>query len=239
MSLYERLHGKKPYEETKKENTPEPPILHTDIIVDYPPLVRDKLLTAFYQEPVADLENLKEKNKSEEIVIVKQKLLEILASKISYPLSKNQKDTIVQDVTDEISGLGILERLIREDVEGIFIKSYDTIYKQKNGKWETANIKFILEEHLYHNLEKIFSAIDKAVVEGGFGGILGIGSMKFIPTTVCCSLNSFVAKGLIGKSTAVFLLSQDLTPPEDYLDDINIDDTTTFNLGMYLLLRDK
>lgn len=123
MSLYERLHGKKPGEELKKEVEAKPTILNADIIVDYPPLIRDKLLSAFYQEPITDLENIQGKKKSEEVVIVKQKLLEVLANKISYPLSKNQKDSVVQDVTDEITGLGKLERLIREDVEGIFIKS--------------------------------------------------------------------------------------------------------------------
>lgn len=88
-------------------------------------------------------------------------------------------------------------------------------------------------------MEKILTTIDKAIVEGKFTSLMGLGAMKFIPLTVCYTLTTFVSKGLIGKSTVAFIMSQDLFPPEEFSNNLNVDESTTLNLGVYLMLREN
>lgn len=59
MTLYERLHGKKPEDEKSSQLAKDKKPSLENVHGEYPPLVRDKLLSAFYKESLEEFEDVK------------------------------------------------------------------------------------------------------------------------------------------------------------------------------------
>lgn len=88
----------------------------------------------------------------------------ILASHIT--LSAVQRATLMQEIVDEILGLGPLQPLLRDErISEIMVNRFDQIYIEKSGKLQLSDYKFSNEEHLRRTIERIVSRIGRRIDE--------------------------------------------------------------------------
>lgn len=88
----------------------------------------------------------------------------ILASNIT--LSAVQRAALMQEIVDEILGLGPLQPLLRDgSVNEIMVNRFDQIYIEKSGKLQLSKYTFSNEEHLRRTIERIVSRIGRRIDE--------------------------------------------------------------------------
>lgn len=88
----------------------------------------------------------------------------ILSSNIT--LSAVQRAALMQEIVDEILGLGPLQPLLRDgSVNEIMVNRYDQIYIEKSGKLQLSKYTFSSEEHLRRTIERIVSRIGRRIDE--------------------------------------------------------------------------
>ena len=81
-------------------------------------------------------------------------------------LTAAQTDRLIEDVLDEILGLGPLEPLLKDDtINDILINTHDTVYVERGGKLELTDVQFQDTRHLVRILNKIVSAVGRRVDE--------------------------------------------------------------------------
>jgi len=81
-------------------------------------------------------------------------------------LTPFQTDRLIDDVLDEILGLGPLEPLLRDDSVGdILINTHDTIYIERGGRLELCDVQFQDTRHLVRILNKMVSAVGRRIDE--------------------------------------------------------------------------
>jgi pilus assembly protein CpaF len=85
---------------------------------------------------------------------------------IGIVLNKTERDQIVQELVDEVTGLGPLEPLLRDDdIADILINGHKQIFIEKNGKLTLSGVRFADEKHLLRVIDKIVSAVGRRVDE--------------------------------------------------------------------------
>jgi pilus assembly protein CpaF len=78
----------------------------------------------------------------------------------------SQTDQLIEDVLDELLGLGPLEPLLKDDtVADILINTHDTVYVERFGKLELTDVRFQDTRHLVRIINKIVAAIGRRVDE--------------------------------------------------------------------------
>lgn len=81
-------------------------------------------------------------------------------------LNTEDRDTLHNELFDEITGLGPLEPLLRdESVNDILVNGPHNIYIERAGKLTKSNIRFKDEQHLLRIIDKIVSAVGRRVDE--------------------------------------------------------------------------
>jgi pilus assembly protein CpaF len=77
-----------------------------------------------------------------------------------------QTDRLIEDVLDELLGLGPLEPLLKdENVNDILINTHTTVYVERRGRLERTDVKFQDTKHLVRIINKIVSAVGRRVDE--------------------------------------------------------------------------
>ncbi len=85
---------------------------------------------------------------------------------IGIVLNKAERDELVQDLLDEVTGLGPLEPLLRDDdVSDILINGHKQIFVERAGKLSLSDVRFADEKHLLRVIDKIVSAVGRRVDE--------------------------------------------------------------------------
>ena len=81
-------------------------------------------------------------------------------------LSRAEFDQLVQDLMDEVTGLGPLEPLLADPtVTDILVNTYAQCYVERNGKLELTPVQFKDNAHLMRIINKIVSAVGRRVDE--------------------------------------------------------------------------
>ena len=81
-------------------------------------------------------------------------------------LSPAQTEQLVDDVLDELLGLGPLEPLLKDDsINDILINTYTTVYVERRGRLERAPTRFQDNRHLIRIINKIVSAVGRRIDE--------------------------------------------------------------------------
>ena len=81
-------------------------------------------------------------------------------------LSLGQTDRLIEDVLDEILGLGPLEPLLKDDtVSDILINTHATVYVERQGRLERTGVQFQDTRHLVRIINKIVAAVGRRVDE--------------------------------------------------------------------------
>jgi pilus assembly protein CpaF len=83
---------------------------------------------------------------------LKERLRKSLADTIhtrQLPLNRAERDRLVNEILDEITGLGPLEPLLEDPtISDILINGPDKVYVERNGRLEPAVCRFNSNEHL-------------------------------------------------------------------------------------------
>jgi len=81
-------------------------------------------------------------------------------------LTLPQTDQLIDDVLDELLGLGPLEPLLKDDtVDDILINTHTTVYVERRGRLELTGVKFQDSRHLIRIINKIVAAVGRRVDE--------------------------------------------------------------------------
>ena len=82
------------------------------------------------------------------------------------PLSLTEKDRLIEEVLDEVFGLGPLEPLLRDrTVSDILVTTPRLIYVERNGKLERTPIEFKDDAHLMRIIERVVSRVGRRIDE--------------------------------------------------------------------------
>lgn len=81
-------------------------------------------------------------------------------------LSKDERADLNQDLFDEVTGLGPLETLLKDDtINDILINGCKNIFIERAGVLEKSFVEFSDEEHLRRVIDKIVSAVGRRIDE--------------------------------------------------------------------------
>ncbi|HEX7761007.1 MAG TPA: CpaF family protein [Caulobacteraceae bacterium] len=81
-------------------------------------------------------------------------------------LTVPQTDQLIEDVLDELLGLGPLEPLLKDDtISDILINTHTTVYVERRGRLEQTDVHFQDTKHLVRIINKIVAAVGRRVDE--------------------------------------------------------------------------
>lgn len=84
----------------------------------------------------------------------------------SLPLNRLERERLVEEILDEILGLGPLEPLLRDpEISDILINGYDVVYVEKKGRLQKVDVRFNSNDHLLQIIDRIVSAVGRRVDE--------------------------------------------------------------------------
>ena len=85
---------------------------------------------------------------------------------IDRPLSGLDRARMMQEVTDEILGLGPLQPLLRDpNISEIMVNRFDRIFVERDGNIFPSELTFANEEHLRRTIDRIVSSVGRRVDE--------------------------------------------------------------------------
>lgn len=125
------------------------------------------LKTAIHRKLIQklNLEKLTEANREEVRREVSQ-ILETLVLNESAPMNLQERDRVVQEVLDEVFGLGPLESLLADPtVSDILVNTHKRVYVERKGLLELTPVQFRDDNHLMRIIDRIVSAIGRRVDE--------------------------------------------------------------------------
>src|SRR5260370_26587293 len=112
-----------------------------------------------------NLDRLTESNRDEvrrEVGLI----LEALVHGESTPMNLQERERLVQEVLDEVFGLGPLEPLLADPtVSDILVNTYKRVYVERKGLLEQTSVQFRDDAHLMGIIDRIVSAIGRRVDE--------------------------------------------------------------------------
>src|SRR3989454_1229461 len=81
-------------------------------------------------------------------------------------LSRQEREHLVNEVLDETFGLGPLEPLLKDPtITDILINGSSTVYVERNGQLEPADVSFTDDRHLLHIIQRIVGQAGRRVDE--------------------------------------------------------------------------
>ncbi|WP_445809483.1 CpaF family protein [Yoonia sp.] len=111
---------------------------------------------------LAALESATEQELRTEINAIANETLE----EMGVVLSREERQTLSQDLFFEVTGLGPLETLLKDDtINDILVNGPQQIFVERNGKLELTDVTFKDERHLLRIIDKIVSAVGRRVDE--------------------------------------------------------------------------
>lgn len=82
------------------------------------------------------------------------------------PLNLTERTQLVDDILDELLGLGPIEPLLKDpSVTDILVNTYQHVFVERNGRLEITPVRFKDDRHLLRIIDKIVSAVGRRVDE--------------------------------------------------------------------------
>jgi pilus assembly protein CpaF len=82
------------------------------------------------------------------------------------PLNQTERERLVQEILDEVTGLGPLEPLLADGgISDILVNTCTTVYVERGGKLEVTRVRFDSNEHLMQVINRIVSRVGRRVDE--------------------------------------------------------------------------
>src|ERR1700722_1447347 len=131
----------------------------TDRNFELKSLIHRKLINVLNLERVASLP--KDRLRAE-IGRVVERLLE----DERVPMTAAEQNRIIEEVLDEVLGLGPLETLLKEpSISDILVNRHDKVFIERGGKLSETPVRFKDDAHLLHIIEKIVSQVGRRIDE--------------------------------------------------------------------------
>jgi pilus assembly protein CpaF len=90
---------------------------------------------------------------------------QILASS-DLPLNRVEREQLVEELLDEVTGLGPLEPLLADTtISDIMVNGFNTVYVERFGKLELTNVRFRDNAHLQQIIVRIVSRVGRRIDE--------------------------------------------------------------------------
>ena len=94
------------------------------------------------------------------------RVVERLLDEERVPMTTAEQARIVEEVLDEVLGLGPLETLLKEPtISDILVNRYNKVFIERNGKLSETQVRFKDDAHLLHIIEKIVSQVGRRIDE--------------------------------------------------------------------------
>src|SRR5215468_6592141 len=94
------------------------------------------------------------------------RVVEKLLDNERVPMTTAEQNKIIEEVLDEVLGLGPLEPLLKEtSISDILVNGFSKVYIERNGKLALTNVRFKDNAHLLHIIEKIVSQVGRRIDE--------------------------------------------------------------------------
>jgi pilus assembly protein CpaF len=95
-----------------------------------------------------------------------REIVQRLFAEDSAPLSLEQRRRIVQDIEDEVMGLGPLEPLLADPkVADILVNGAKQVFVERHGKLELTDVQFNDDDHLANIIDRIVSGVGRRIDE--------------------------------------------------------------------------
>jgi pilus assembly protein CpaF len=93
-------------------------------------------------------------------------ILEEIVVGDATPMNLQERESISQEVLDEVFGLGPIETLLADpSISDILVNAYDKVYVERKGLLEATPVKFRDDAHLVSIIDRIVSAVGRRVDE--------------------------------------------------------------------------
>ena len=95
-----------------------------------------------------------------------REIVQKLFAEESAPLSLEQRRRIVQEIENEVMGLGPLEPLLADPkVADILVNGAKQVYVERHGKLELTDVQFNDDDHLANIIDRIVSGVGRRIDE--------------------------------------------------------------------------
>ena len=95
-----------------------------------------------------------------------QTVVERILHEDRLPISTAERNRLVEEILDEVFGLGPLEPLLKDPtISDILVNTYKYVYIERQGKLIETGIRFQSDRHLRHIIEKIVSSVGRRIDE--------------------------------------------------------------------------
>src|SRR5436190_18568721 len=84
----------------------------------------------------------------------------------NIPMTLPERDRIIEEILDEVFGLGPLEPLMKDtSITDILVNSYNKVYIERRGMLQRSPVQFKDDKHLLHIIEKMVAAAGRRIDE--------------------------------------------------------------------------
>jgi len=84
----------------------------------------------------------------------------------NIPMTLPERDRIIEEILDEVFGLGPLESLMKDpSISDILVNSYNKVYIERRGVLQKVPIQFKDDKHLLHIIERMVAAAGRRIDE--------------------------------------------------------------------------
>ena len=116
-----------------------------------------KLVSALTPE---QLKNLSKDGVRDQIATVTDRLVQ----DSGLPMTTAEKDRLIEEVLDEVFGLGPLEPLMQDaTVSDIMVNGFDSVYVERGGQLVETNVRFKDQAHVRMTIDRIVSNIGRRI----------------------------------------------------------------------------
>jgi pilus assembly protein CpaF len=110
-----------------------------------------------------NLSNLDKLDK-EQVVDAIRRVTHDLLQQEGVPLNFEERERLVNQVLDEIFGLGPLEPLIQDpEISDILVNTWKSVFIERRGKLEKTDVRFQDDRHLLQVIDRIVSAVGRRI----------------------------------------------------------------------------
>src|SRR6185295_2671774 len=91
-------------------------------------------------------------------------VVERLVTEESIPMTVAEREKLIEEVLDEVFGLGPLEPLLKDpSISDIMVNGFDNVYIERAGRVVETNIRFKDHAHVRMIIERIVSAVGRRI----------------------------------------------------------------------------
>lgn len=119
--------------------------------------IHSKLLNSLTPE---ELRALNREGMRDQIGLVVEKLV----AEEAVPLTVAERERLIEEVLDEVFGLGPLEALLKDpSISDILVNGFDNVYIERNGRLIETNVRFKDTPHVRMIIDRIVSNIGRRI----------------------------------------------------------------------------